>query len=118
MSDFAFLFRTNPEDRRRAMGTPEQAQRSMEAWLVWIRELETSGHLRQRGQPLDPEGSVVRGPGKVVTDGPFVESKDIVLGFLIVEARDLGEAVKLADGCPMLQGQGSVEVRPVGRVPA
>ncbi len=117
MSDFVYLFRTNPEDRRRAMGTPEQAQQSMQAWLAWIRELEAGGHLKNRGQPLEPEGSVVRGPGKVVTDGPFVESKDIVLGFLVVDARDLEQATQLAHGCPMLQGAGSVEVRPVGWVP-
>ena len=40
-----------------------------------------------------------------------------VLGFLVVEARDLAQAVELASGCPMLAGGGSVEVRPVGTLP-
>jgi hypothetical protein len=55
----------------------------------------------------------VRGPKKVVTDGPYVEAKELVLGFIVVEARDLAQAVDLAKGCPMLEGDGSVEVRPV-----
>ena len=57
---------------------------------------------------------MVRGKNKVVTDGPYVEAKDLVLGFIIVEARDLAQAVELAAGCPMVEGGGgSVEIRPV-----
>jgi len=114
MSKYVYLFRASADDQRAAMGTPEQAQRSLQAWLTWIRDLEAKGHLQQRGEPLLPEGSVVRGPKQVVTDGPFVEIKDMVCGFIVVEARDLAQAVELAHGCPMLYGAGSVEVRPVG----
>ena len=60
---------------------------------------------------LDAKGKVVRKKG--VTDGPYAETKDIVLGFIIVEARDLAEAAELARGCPMVVGDGVVEVRPV-----
>ncbi len=116
MSEFVFLFRSNLEDRQRAMGTPERARQSMQAWLGWIRGLEAKGHLKSPGQPLDPGGSVVAGKKKVVTDGPFIEIKDLVLGFSVIEARDLAEAIELAKGCPMLDGEGSVEVRPVGRI--
>jgi hypothetical protein len=56
---------------------------------------------------------VVRGKKRVVTDGPYLEAKDLVLGFIAVEARDLAQAVELSTGCPMLEGGGSVEVRPV-----
>ena len=113
MSDFVYLFRASDEGRRAAMGTPEQAQQSMQAWLAWIRDLEAKGHLKDRGQPLDAGGRVVRGPRKVITDGPYVEAKDMVLGFIVVEAGDLEQAVELSKGCPMLHGDGSVEVRPV-----
>lgn len=113
MSDFVFLFRTTEESRRGAMGTPEVAQKSIEKWMQWIHGLEANGHLKERGQPIGPEGAVVRGKSKVVTDGPYVEAKDLVLGFIVVDARDLQQAVELAKGCPMLDGDGSVEVRPV-----
>src|SRR5206468_11932486 len=102
MSEFVYLFRASEAERREAMGTPERAQRSMQVWLAWIRELEAKGHLKNPGQPLERAGQVVRGKKKVVTDGPYVEAKDLVLGFIIVEARDLAQAVELATGCPML----------------
>jgi hypothetical protein len=48
-----------------------------------------------------------------VTDGPFIEVKDLVAGFLSVEAKDLAQAIELARACPILEGDGSVEVRPI-----
>lgn len=113
MSDFVFLFRTDDAGSREAMGTPEVAQRTMQSWLAWMRELESKGHLKDRGQPLDRTGQVVRGKDKIVSDGPYVEVKDLVAGFIVVQARDLAEATALSQGCPMLAGGGSVEIRPV-----
>jgi hypothetical protein len=113
MAEFVYLFRSTEAQRREAMSSPQRAQRSMEAWLAWVRELEAKGHLRNAGQPLEPGGKVVRGPKRVVTDGPYVETKDIVLGFLVVEATDLAHAVALSTACPVVEGGGSVEIRPV-----
>ena len=117
MSEFVFLFRTGEAETELAMGTPERAQKSMQVWLSWLRELEASGHLKAPGQPLATTGKVVRGPNGVVSDGPFAEAKDLVLGFMVVEARDIEQAAELAKGCPIAKGGGSVEVRPVGMSP-
>lgn len=116
MSDFVFLLRSSETDYREAMGTPERAQRSMQAWLGWIRELEAKGQLKQPGQPLERSGKLVRGKEASVTDGPFVEAKDLIIGFIIVEARDLSHAVEIAKGCPLVLGGGAVEVRPVAKM--
>jgi hypothetical protein len=113
MSEFVYLFRIGEAEQREAMGTPERAQQSMQRWLLWMRELETNGHLKDRGQPLDRSGKVVRGKQKIVTDGPYAEAKDLVAGFIVVEAHDLAQAAELAGGCPMFEGGGSVEIRPV-----
>ena len=113
MSDFVFLFRTNEEEQREHMGTPEAARQSMQAWMAWIGELQAGGHLKDQGKPLDRGGKVVRGRNRMVTDGPYTEAKELVAGFMVVQARDLDEAAELAGGCPMLQGTGCVEVRPV-----
>jgi hypothetical protein len=116
MSEFVFLFRASEAERREAMGTPERAQHSLQTWLAWIHDLESKGHLKNRGQPLEPTGKVVRGKMKVVTDGPYAETKDLLLGFIVIEARDMAQAVELSSGCPMVEGGGSVEIRPVGQL--
>ena len=113
MSQFIYLYRATDASRQAAMGTPERAQQSMQRWMSWMNDLDAKGHLKDRGQPLDRQGKVVRGHHKQVVDGPYTEAKDIIGGFSIVEARDLDQAVELSRGCPILDGDGSVEVRPV-----
>lgn len=113
MSQFLYLYRMNDEARQQAMGSPERAQQSMQRWMSWMQDLERRGHLKDRGQPLERTGKVVRGQQKTVTDGPFTEAKDLVGGFTLVEARDIEQAVELSRGCPILDGGGSVEVRPI-----
>ena len=115
MSEFLFLYRSPEADRRAAM-SPERAQQSMQKWLDWLRGLETQGHIKNPGNPLTTEGRIVSGHGNSVTDGPFVESKDLVLGYTVIEAADIAQAAELARGCPILAGDGSVEVRPVARM--
>jgi hypothetical protein len=113
MQDFVFLFRSSADNQEQAIGTPERAQKSLETWLGWIRELESKGQLKHPGQPLAREGRVVRGPDKLVTDGPYAEAKDLILGFLVIAARDLDHATEIAGGCPIVLGGGAVEIRPV-----
>ena len=113
MSQFLYLYRATDAARQESMGTPEKAQQNMQRWMNWMRDLDARGHLKDRGQPLEPGGKTVRGREKAVVDGPFTESKDIIGGFSIVEAKDIDEAVALSRGCPILEGGGSVEVRPV-----
>ena len=108
MNEFLFLYRGGE-----AGGSPERAQQMMQKWMSWLKELGEKGHIKDQGQPLEGTGKVVRGKQKTVTDGPFTEAKDLVGGFTLVEARDIDQAVELSRGCPILEGGGSVEVRPV-----
>lgn len=116
MSEFVFLFRSGEAEQREAMGTAERAQASMQAWLAWLQELEAKGRVKDRGRPLGRAGTVVRGKKRTVTDGPYIETKELIAGFMVVEARNLEEAVELSTGCPILAA-GSVEVRPVMELP-
>jgi len=114
MSDFIYIYRNSPAAREANMGTPEARQKSMQRWMTWLRELEANGHLKSAGQPLDRDGKVARGNSRTITDGPFVEAKDVIGGYSIIQATDLAEAAELAKGCPGLDDpDGSVEVRPV-----
>ncbi|MEO7999151.1 MAG: YciI family protein [Gemmatimonadaceae bacterium] len=116
MSDFILLYRSAPASRAAAFATPEMAQQSMQRWLAWMRELEKQGHLKESGQPLEASGLTVMGKSKAVTDGPFAEAKDLIGGYSIITAKDIAEAAELAKGCPILEGDGSVEVRPVRKM--
>jgi hypothetical protein len=68
-----------------------------------------AGWMTDPGDGLTPEGCVVT--AKVISDGPFVESKEIVGGYSVVEAENIQAAAKLAKGCPAIEYGGSVEVR-------
>ncbi|HZZ14644.1 MAG TPA: YciI family protein [Candidatus Sulfotelmatobacter sp.] len=108
MSEFVYLYRGGETDR-----SPEQAQKTMQKWMTWMKELGAKGHIKDQGQPLERSGKLVRGKQKSVTDGPFTETKDVVGGYTLIEARDLDQAVELSKGCPIFEVDGAVEVRPV-----
>ena len=78
-----------------------------------MKDLGDKGYLKNPGQPLERVGKVVGGTKKTVTDGPYAETKDVIGGFSIVEAKDLDQAAQLAAGCPITDVGGSVEVRPI-----
>ena len=88
-------------------------QQVMQKWMAWFKELAEKGHVKDRGQPLEGAGKVVDGKRKTVTDGPFAEAKDVVGGYSLILAKDLNEAADLSKGCPILERDGAVEVRPV-----
>ncbi len=94
----------------------KEIQQMMTKWMSWIEKLEKSGHLKDGGAPLESKGKVVHGGKKNVTDGPYAEAKDVMGGYIIVSAKNLTEAVKLSKDCPILAGDGMVEVRPVRRM--
>jgi hypothetical protein len=106
MSEFMFVYRGG----NRA-GSPAEMQATMQKWVAWMKELDNKGAVKSPGNPLDSGGAVVR-KGKSVTDGPYAE-KDAVCGFTVVEARDLAHAADLSAGCPIFDGGGLVEIRPV-----
>jgi hypothetical protein len=51
----------------------------------------------------------------MVTDGPYTETKEVIGGYFVIEAADLDEAVRIAEGCPAA-AYGGVEVRQVMRM--
>jgi hypothetical protein len=104
------LFRSNPTAYQSL--SPEQMQQTMKKWMDWKDTLEKSGHIKQFGERLDGTGKVVRGKAKTVTDGPYIEVKDFIGGYMLVEAKDIDQAVELVKGCPVLESDGTVEIRP------
>jgi hypothetical protein len=92
--------------------SPSVLQAHLEKWYAWSDELARHGR-RNVGTPLDSIGKAVRGHERVVSDGPYAESKDLVTGAMIIHADSLDDAVEVARQCPTFELGGSVEVRPV-----
>src|ERR1017187_9980666 len=94
MSEFTYLFRG-----REVNASAEQMQKTMEKWVAWFKDLGAKGHIKDPGHPLEHAGKVVSGKKKVVTDGPFAEAKDVVGGYIIVEAKDRSEERRVGKEC-------------------
>lgn len=109
MSKYLFLFRGGMNMQA---ASPDQIQANMAKWKGWMDELAKAGKMLG-GEPLDAEGTMLSGRSKRMTDGPFAESKELVGGYLLVNAGSLQEAAELSKGCPIFDHEGSVEVRPV-----
>ena len=94
---------------------PEVIEQVMKAYTDYTQMLKDRGaYLGGEALQPNPTATTVRvQDGKsIVTDGPFVEAKEALGGFYLVEARDLDEALELAAACPGAQF-GAIEVRPI-----
>jgi hypothetical protein len=110
VTKFLFVYRNN-SDSYDTM-SPEEMQQMLQKWNAWLTEGLRQGWMLDAGDGLKKEGRVVNAK-KVVSDGPFIEVKEIVGGFSIVQADTLDGAAELSMGCPILLRGGSVEVRPL-----
>ncbi len=87
--------------------------------LAYDRSLEKRGQLiiAQALQSVRTSKTVRRRKGKrLVTDGPFAETKEQLLGFVMIEAKDLDEALDIAAGIPLAE-IGTIEVRAIYDIP-
>ncbi|MEZ6096123.1 MAG: YciI family protein [Pirellulaceae bacterium] len=80
----------------------------MAKWGEWFQKLGAA--IIDGGDALLPVGKVITS-NSAVTDGPFIEAKELVGGYSIVEADSIDHAAEMAKGCPVLTHGGNVEVR-------
>src|ERR1700750_3033808 len=81
--------------------SPEEMQQVGDKWMAWFKGLMADGRA-VAGNPLEHEGKVVSGKNRVVSDGPFAESKETIGGYFLLEVESFGEAVAIAEGSPVL----------------
>jgi hypothetical protein len=111
MSEFILLFRGG--DTESLEQSPEKWQEHMQKWMQWMRELSIQGKLIG-AQPLNSSGKTIKGTKKIVSDGPFLEGKEMVGGYLMLKADNYNEAVEISKGCPVLEFEdGVVEIREI-----
>ena len=95
--------------------TKKESDACTEESLAYDDALRKSGHFiaAHALQPIEAATTVRVRNGKLsATDGPFAETKEQLGGFILIEARDLNEAIAVAAKIPMA-GRGSIEVRPI-----
>ena len=105
MPKFLFIFRhsTDPESRP----SPEEMQVLGGQWYGWMQKFSAS--ILPGGDGLLPGGRLLK--GQIVTDGPYVEAKEFVASFSLIEADNYDAAVAIARECP---GDNVIEIRQLG----
>lgn len=107
---FLLLFRNSGPETHVHL-SPEQRQQLMVRWNAWYDRLAAEGKATE-GQPLELETRTVSGAkGERVTDGPFVEAKEAVGGYVKILASSLEEATEIAQRHPGLQYGLIIEIR-------
>jgi hypothetical protein len=94
--------------------SPAEMQSILAKYRAWSERVAGEGKLKGGEKLRDGQGRVLNGqsPSLKVTDGPYVESKEVVGGFWLIEADSYDEVVRLASDSPHLQF-GTLEIREI-----
>ncbi len=94
MAKFLFIYRESTVDQARP--SHEEMQVLAGQWYAWMQKFSTS--ILPGGDGLKPIGRLLR--AGIVTDGPYVEAKEVVVSFALIEADNYDAAVAIARECP------------------
>jgi hypothetical protein len=98
--------------------SPAEQSRIMPEYHLFTESIRQTGHFRA-GDPLEPVTTAttirLRGGKRLVTDGPFAETREHLVGYYLIDAEDLDAAIGIAARIPAARF-GAVEVRPVMRL--
>ncbi len=102
------LIYRNPAEAEMEQPSPEEMEQMYAQWTAWKEKF--ASEIVDLGDGLKPAGTVVR--QGATTDGPYMEAKEIVGGYSILETTSLDRAAEISKSCPVLFMPGaSVEVR-------
>lgn len=93
--------------------SPEEQQSHVQKIGKYIGDLMQEGKLKG-AQPLEMEGKTIHGKQGAIKDGPFNESKEVIVGYFHILAEDLEEAIKIAKANPVFDNEeAAIEIRPI-----
>jgi len=109
MKEFTLIFRLN--DIADFKPSPEQMQERMN----WLASIAAQNKLADKGNTLLPtsESAKTVKSNNIVTDGPYTEIKEFIVGYVIVKAENIDEAVEMAKSNPIFKIGGNIEVREI-----
>jgi len=111
MKEFMLIFRSDVTAER-VQQSPEQMQAMLKPWQDWMGSLAAQNKLVNSGNRLGTDGLVIK-PNTIITNGPYVEIKEAIGGYITIRANSLEEAGELSKDCPILSVGGNVEVRSI-----
>jgi hypothetical protein len=109
MSRKFLLLQRSQQGNRQQQPSPAQMQEMYAAFNAWKEKFKD--HILEMGGKLMPGGKIVSTSG--TTDGPFVEAKEIVGGYMFVTADSIERATDVASEMPMLMPGSTIEIREV-----
>ena len=108
------------EESQPEEGPPDDAPEISPPWLEYTDWLLREG-MHTAGERLAGSSSATtvraRDGNRLITDGPYAETKEVLGGYYIIECDNLDEALEAAARCPAVAFGGSVEVRPIIGMP-
>ena len=110
MKEYVLLFRM---DITTESAQPDEAQMNsyMMSWMKWINDISAKDKLSNGGNHFSKAGKIL-GPKNSKSDGSYTANKESVAGYIIILAKDMDDAISIAEKCPILEGEGtSVEIR-------
>ncbi|WP_300977954.1 YciI family protein [Flavobacterium sp.] len=105
-----FLLLLHEDIQKMSELSPKEMQEIANAHMNWADKLAEAGHLIS-GDGLHEKGILITGKDAVVKDGPYLESKEIIGGYYLLQAVDLQTVVELAKECPTHFFGGTTEIR-------
>nr|WP_299175153.1 YciI family protein [uncultured Allomuricauda sp.] len=91
--------------------SPEMLKKHLDRYFNWMNGLVEKGNF-VKGHRLDNSGNFLVDKDTVVSDGPFLEPKEIIGGYILIKANDLDMATKIAQSCP-LSDEFQISIRPM-----
>lgn len=111
MKEFMLLIRTQGDHL--AELSPELQQQHVQKFQGYISKLMKENKLKG-AQPLEMEGKIISSSKGVFKDGAFNETKEVIVGYFLITAKDLNEAMEIAKENPAMEEPGTrIEVRPI-----
>ena len=105
MQEFLLILKGNGMDNL----APDELQQTFAEYKKWVTDL---GDQYLAGQRLQSVGTVVKDKDTILTDGPYLEPKEIIAGYFLILAKDQEDATRIALSSPHV-GLYEIEVRPL-----
>ncbi|MDR7129991.1 hypothetical protein J2X69_002338 [Algoriphagus sp. 4150] len=109
MEEFLLIFRRDFNSKD-SQPSAEGLQNNLKLWQDWFEKLTAEDTLSRPIQRWDREGKIVKSKNQVL-NGPYVEIKEAIGGMIFIKAANYDEAAEIANGCPVLELGGNVEIR-------